>query len=318
MLRGRVGSLLEVGTGFHPELTGRENVYLNGAILGMRRAEIRRKFDEIVEFADVERVHRHAGEALLERDVRAARLRGRRAPRARDPDRRRGARRRRRRVPAEVPREARGRRARRGRTVLFVSHNLQAVSGLCDVAVHLDHGRLVEVADAGSVVRSYLERTALTSPERVWTDGDRPGDAGLRLVAVRVLTADGSLLTSSLAGDDVVVELEVERVSVEAAIAVGFDLEREDGTVVMSSFLPPVDLPVGQSRLRAGIPTGLLNTGRFSVGPRGARSGSGQVFHAAGSVQFEVVTGDVQPLFGLRRQGAVAPPLSWRRVDGET
>ena len=95
-LRGRVASLLEVGTGFHPELTGRENIFLNGAILGMSRAEIGRKFDEIVAFAEVETVPRHAGEALLERHVRAAGVRGRGAPRAGDPDRRRGARGRRR------------------------------------------------------------------------------------------------------------------------------------------------------------------------------------------------------------------------------
>ena len=94
-LYGRVGSLLEVGTGFHPELTGRENVYLNGAILGMKRAEITRKFDDIVAFAEVGEVHRHAGEALFERDVSAARLCGRGAPRIGDPARRRSARRRR-------------------------------------------------------------------------------------------------------------------------------------------------------------------------------------------------------------------------------
>ena len=104
VIRGRVGSLLEVGTGFHPELTGRENIYLNGAILGMTRREITRKFDEIVEFSGVEQVHRHAGQALLERHVRAARVLGRRAPRAGDPARRRGAGRRRRGVPAPVPR----------------------------------------------------------------------------------------------------------------------------------------------------------------------------------------------------------------------
>ena len=98
-VRGRVGSLLEVGTGFHPELTGRENIFLNGAILGMRRAEIERKFDEIVEFAGVETFIDTPGQALLERHVRAARVLGRRAPRAGDPARRRGARGRRRRVP---------------------------------------------------------------------------------------------------------------------------------------------------------------------------------------------------------------------------
>ena len=90
-LYGRVGSLLEVGTGFHPELTGRENIYLNGAILGMRTAEIDRRFDEIVEFAGRGEVPRHAGEALLERHVRAARVCGRRPPRHRDPAGGRGA-----------------------------------------------------------------------------------------------------------------------------------------------------------------------------------------------------------------------------------
>ena len=76
-LYGQVGSLLEVGTGFHPELTGRENVYLNGAILGMKRKEIDREFDSIIEFAEIEPVPRHAGEALQQRHVRAARVRGR-------------------------------------------------------------------------------------------------------------------------------------------------------------------------------------------------------------------------------------------------
>ncbi len=132
-LRGRVGTLLEVGTGFHPELTGRENVYLNGAILGMRRREIDAQVRRDRRVLRGRAVPRHPGQALLERHVRAARLRRRRPPGARDPARRRGARGRRRRVPAQVPRQD-GRGRPHGRTVLFVSHNMLAVKRLCDRA----------------------------------------------------------------------------------------------------------------------------------------------------------------------------------------
>ena len=112
-ISGRVASLLEVGTGFHPELTGRENIYLNGAILGMTRAEIRRKFDEIVAFAEVEKFLDTPVKRYSSGHVRATRVRGGGAPGAGDPDRRRGAGRRRRRVSEEVPRQdGRGRPAR--------------------------------------------------------------------------------------------------------------------------------------------------------------------------------------------------------------
>jgi lipopolysaccharide transport system ATP-binding protein len=86
-IRGRVGSLLEVGTGFHPELSGRENIYLNGAILGMKKTEIDQKFDEIIAFAEIEKVSGHAGKALLQRDVHSLSVRRRRSPRARDTSR---------------------------------------------------------------------------------------------------------------------------------------------------------------------------------------------------------------------------------------
>ena len=113
-LRGRVASLLEVGTGFHPELSGRENIYLNGAILGMKRAEIRRKFDEIVAFSEVEQFLDTPVKRYSVGHVRPPGLRRGGPPRAGDPDRRRGARRRRLRVPEEVPRQdARGRLGRR-------------------------------------------------------------------------------------------------------------------------------------------------------------------------------------------------------------
>jgi homopolymeric O-antigen transport system ATP-binding protein len=315
VLRGRVGSLLEVGTGFHLELTGRENVYLSGAILGMRRAEIRRKYNEIIDFAEIGAyvdtpVKRYSSgmqvrlgfavaahlesEILIVDEVLAV-----------------GDAAFQRRCLGKLEEVAHG----GGRTVLFVSHNVQAVHSLCDRAVHLDGGRLVQIGDAPSVVHSYLERTTNTAPERTWPAAERPGDAGLRLAAVRVLDDSGSLSSSTSAEKPIVIELSVE-VGESGPSAIGFDLETEDGSVVLSSFLPQEivldgGLPEGLNTLQATVPSGILNGGRFTVGVRGARIGVGPVFHVAGAVQFEVVAAHTDPLYGLRRQGAVAPTLGW-------
>ena len=157
-VRGRVGSLLEVGTGFHPELTGRENVFLNGAILGMRRREIARKFDEIVAFAEVDALHRHAREALLERHADAAGVCRRGAPRAEDPARRRSAGRRRRRVSAQCLGKMED-VSREGRTVLFVSHQLGQIRRLCETVMWLDKGQLRHIGDAASTIEEYEAAT---------------------------------------------------------------------------------------------------------------------------------------------------------------
>src|SRR5579864_5032075 len=157
ILRGRVGALLEVGTGFHPELTGRENVFLNGTILGMRRAEILRRFDEIVEFAGVARfldtpVKRYSSgmqvrlafavaahlepEILLVDEVLAV-------------------------GDAEFQRKCLDKMdavGHTGRTVLFVSHNMQAVTRLCTRALLLEQGRLVFDGSADDAVDRYLQR----------------------------------------------------------------------------------------------------------------------------------------------------------------
>ena len=154
-IHGRIGSLLEIGTGFHPDLTGRENIFLNGAILGMRKAEIERKFDEIVEFAEVGEFidtpvkHYSSGmyvrlgfavaaqmepEILIVDEVLAV-------------------------GDVHFQRKCLGKLddvARGGRTVLFVSHNMAAVQRLCTSAILLDRGRLVRVGDVRSTVASYL------------------------------------------------------------------------------------------------------------------------------------------------------------------
>ena len=158
---GRIGSLLEVGTGFHPELTGRENIYLNGAILGMQREEIRRQFDAIVEFAEVAKFvdtpvkHYSSGmylrlafavaahlqtEILLVDEVLAV-------------------------GDLSFQRKCLGKMgdvANQGRTVLFVSHNMGAVRSLCRRGVVLDQGRVVEVGDVGAAVATYYRLSTIS------------------------------------------------------------------------------------------------------------------------------------------------------------
>jgi lipopolysaccharide transport system ATP-binding protein len=184
-IHGRVGSLLEVGTGFNPELSGRENIYLNGAILGMKRAEIDRKFDEIVAFAEVEKfldtpVKRYSSgmhmrlafavaahlepEILLVDEVLAV-------------------------GDAAFQKKCLGKMgevAREGRTVLFVSHNTAAVASLCDRGLLLNYGKLVDEGPVKRVVQRYLQSAISTSIIPLEQRLDRSGDGSIRIVSLRI------------------------------------------------------------------------------------------------------------------------------------
>jgi len=189
-IRGRVGSLLEVGTGFNQELTGRENVYLNGAILGMKRTEIEDRFDDIVDFSGVERfidtpVKRYSSgmyvrlafavaahfepEIMLVDEVLAV-------------------------GDAEFQRRCLGRMeelGNAGRTVLFVSHALPAVAQLCDRAIWIDAGRIVGDGAPAEVIASYLHQTHSAGTERTWPEESAPGNDLVRILAIRALPHEG-------------------------------------------------------------------------------------------------------------------------------
>ena len=176
-IRGRVGSLLEVGTGFHPELTGRENIYLNGAILGMRRSEITRKFDEIVSFAEIEKfldtpVKRYSSgmyvrlafavaahlepEILVVDEVLAV-------------------------GDLAFQKKCLGKMedvAGGGRTVLFVSHNMNAIQRLCSTCMLLEHGQLVAYGDTDQVVMRYVSTSSSTVSPKNWIDLTRMSRRG--------------------------------------------------------------------------------------------------------------------------------------------
>jgi len=186
-LHGRIGSLLEVGTGFHPELTGRENVFMSGAVLGMRAAEIRRKFDEIVAFSEVERFldtplkHYSSGMQMRLAFAVAAHL----EPEILFVDEVLAV------GDAAFQKKCIGKMgdiSRQGRTIVFVSHNMIAVRSLCTRLIWLDGGRVTEAGDPGEIINHYLQNHMDNNLEAVWNDeSTAPGDERLRLRSVRVI-----------------------------------------------------------------------------------------------------------------------------------
>jgi lipopolysaccharide transport system ATP-binding protein len=322
-LRGRVGSLLEVGTGFHPELSGRENILLNGAILGMSRAEIRRRFDEIVEFSEVSRfldtpVKRYSSGMYVRLAFAvAAHL---------DPEIL---------VVDEVlsvgdvafQRKCLGKMedvAGHGRTVLFVSHNMQAVGTLCTRAVELSAGRIVNSGDASSVITAYLARVAESGTSISWAAGQGPGDHLVRFRGVHVLDSSGPAAGIVGTGSPVIIRMEFDLTSVEPNFMVGFELLNGDGAMVLFSLSTDSEpeswpqLVKGYNVLECHIPGGLLNAGRYLVRPRFWQFGVGRMSRLDEAVSFEAhMDHAVSPYSNWARPGAVIPILEWTAVEGE-
>lgn len=321
---GRVACLLEIGTGFHPELTGRENIFLNGTILGMNRLEVRRKFEEIVEFSGVGKhidtpvkwyssgmyvrlafaVAAHLEpEILIVDEVLAV-------------------------GDAEFQKRCLGRMsevAKEGRTVLFVSHNMQAIRRLCRTGMLLEHGRLVADGNAESVIRRYLG--SIESPDegrRRWDDPDDAlGDELCRIRGVRIADAEGRTSTSFFSSRPITLTLEFDLSAVDSAFIAGFDLATMDGVVVFRSYhtdLPDDAVPrlaVGRNAIRCTIPAGLLNSGRYIVNLRVSLHWTRWIVLEDNVLQFDVIADHGESLFlnDQSRPGVVSPILDWVAVD---
>jgi lipopolysaccharide transport system ATP-binding protein len=322
-LRGRVASLLEVGTGFHPELTGRENVFLNGAILGMGRKEIARKFDEIVAFAEVERFldtpvkHYSSGMYVRLAFAVAAHL----EPEILVVDEVLAV------GDTEFQKKCLGKMdevsRREGRTVLFVSHNMSAINSLCEKAIYLELGRLQELGEAKTVVSKYLTRA------RTESDGERSLFQEARckhqkaFVFTSVSTLDHNRNVSS--------RLEVThpfyiRIGYEyetSGIEMGFRIETFDGVAVFSSEHRLPD-PDSHGRLKAKseveIPAMFLMPGQYSV-TVGAHTPFVEVHdHHEQVLGFEIVdNGTPFARYGnYRKIGIVMLDLPWKMIKGKT
>lgn len=236
-LNGRVGSLLEVGTGFHPELTGRENIFLNGAILGLSKREITQRFDEIVAFAEVTQfldtpVKRYSSgmyvrlafavaahlepEILLVDEVLAV-------------------------GDSAFQRKCLGKMgevARGGRTILFVSHNMAAITRLCQRALWFDEGRLREDGGPEEIVGRYLAAGAGTGGEVVFPNAQRreaPGSEYVTLEAIRVRGGDGSLQPSVDVRRPFSIEVQYRILRRTSGLRIGVRLAAHDGTILLST-----------------------------------------------------------------------------------
>jgi lipopolysaccharide transport system ATP-binding protein len=318
-LYGRVGSLLEVGTGFHPELTGRENIFLNGAILGMKRAEITRQFDEIVAFAEVEKfidtpVKRYSSgmymrlafavaahlepEILIVDEVLAV-------------------------GDAAFQRKCLGKMgtvAREGRTVLFVSHNMTAMQGLCGRVVWLEGGRVAEEGRADRVISDYLKTSFSAMSEQVWDDpAGAPGNEVVRLRGVRVRPLGGAPSDPITVRTPFVFEFEYWNLRPEAVLNLSIHLVNEENVVVFAT--APVNEPVwdgrpfpaGLFRSSCEVPGDLLNNGAHRLNLLVVKDRSNVIYNHA-----EVLSFDVRENMEARKDwygrwpGAVRPDLRWR------
>lgn len=320
-INGRVGSLLEVGTGFHPELTGRENVYLNGAILGMRKDEIDRKFDQIVVFSGIDKfidtpVKRYSSgmrvrlafsvaahldpEILLIDEVLAV-------------------------GDAAFQKKCLGKMghvAREGRTVLFVSHNLSAVNSLCDRALLLAEGDLVLDEAPGVVIDDYLAQTGVgesSTGQLDYPDWDRNTGADFVLQHVRTLDQAGRVRASFRSSESVIVEFEFSTRERIPFLKVGFELKTAAEEVVFQSFhndaheiLSDEWRPGSPLRLRARIPGGLLNGGVYYVEPCASVHRQCWLLRGEGRIAITVAYDVPNPDYVIsRRPGHVAPILEW-------
>jgi lipopolysaccharide transport system ATP-binding protein len=320
-IRGRMGSLLEVGTGFHQELTGRENIYLNGAILGMKRTEIGRKFDEIVSFAEVDRFidtpvkHYSSGMYLRLAFAVAAHL----EPEILLVDEVLAV------GDAAFQKKCLNKMqdvGQQGRTVLFVSHNMPAVTRLCERTILLNDGRIVQDGPSHKVVGAYLNSGLGTTAAREWKDLSKaPGNDIVRLCAVRVRTEDRQISEAVDVRKSVGIEIEYEVLKAGYNLLPHYTVHTESGVLAFIAWdQDPAwqrrPRPVGRYVSTGWIPGNFLSDGTMIIGPAMRTLGPDMfIFYEQDAVAFQVVNnleGDTaRGDYAGPEKGVVEPFLKW-------
>ena len=319
-LSGRTGTLLEVGTGFHPELSGRENVFLNGAILGMPRAEIARKFDEIVDFSGVEDfidtpVKRYSSgmqtrlafsvaahldpEILIIDEVLAV-------------------------GDAEFQKKCMGKMkdvTSDGRTVVFVSHSMATVVNLCNRCVLLEKGKVQAFDDPRVISDLYFSAQPNRSGSSLIFSSDekRPGDDIALLTGARLINSNHEVVDSLDRGEQIGVEMTFEVLKSGYRLVPNFHLFLQDQYVFVSSPQQPNKLSAGIYRSTMWIPPRLLNDGLFVVGLALTSTNPTIVhFFEQDAIRFHVLDDIHDPKRNQYTQtfpGLIRPDLNWNCVQ---
>jgi lipopolysaccharide transport system ATP-binding protein len=310
-LRGRVASLLEVGTGFHGELTGRENIYLNGAILGMTRQEIRKKFDEIVAFAEVEKfldtpVKRYSSgmyvrlafavaahlepEILVVDEVLAV-------------------------GDADFQKKCLNKMGdashREGKTVLFVTHNMEAMLKVCNNSIMLHEGRIVEIGSPAIVLSRYL-RNELASGRTVdLRKSKRNGEARERVQLVEMALPENKTEWSFAFGEEISLTLRIYAQVPVSDVEIGIGLFSARGFEVASwtntCIAQRLSLSPGSNILRMAYVKTLLLPGQYSLGI-GVRSSRGFEDYIAHAVTFQVLPNERAAMINAHTFGGALIP----------
>ncbi len=311
-LEGRVASLLEVGTGFHPELTGRENIYLNGAILGMHRAEIRKKFDEIVAFAEVEKFldtpvkHFSSGMYMRLAFAVAAHL----EPEILIVDEVLAV------GDAAFQKKCLGKMQQvgaGGRTVLFVSHNMETIARLCSRCLYLVKGELRMAGETRQVINAYAEHSTQTSGEIDLTTLPRrfEGTGKARLMRLRSRQNGVTAAWCFEYGTPVEFSVEFSVASVLEEPEIGYAIFSLTGTELFSSTTcqeSPLDrLPPGTFSMRMTIPDAFLNPGTYLLA-LGITALGRSVDHIPEATQIEILPSQKSIQKGLQKIWAPMTP----------
>lgn len=318
-IKGRVASLLEVGTGFHPELTGRENIYLNGAILGMSKIEIENKFDEIVAFAEVEKfldtpVKRYSSgmhvrlafavaahlepEILIVDEVLAV-------------------------GDVAFQKKCLGKMesvSKEGRTVLFVSHSMGTLTRLCEKAIWLNKGKLLAQGDSEDLVSKYLTSDASLAGEVSWPEGiANEGVTEFRLCAVRVISHQEEISSILDYRKHFYIEIEFEILKLLPFCRVGFTISTTDGTHVFQSYDTDLEASHGERQpglfvSRCQIPGYLLSPKHFLISVRAGMIMVKNFIALDNILSFDIEdTGAFGHHVGAKRLGVIRPKLEWEQ-----